>query len=537
MPRKIRTLLALATALGALAALSVPAGAHNEGLPSVPLDIENVEHVFNRPQAGGNNLAFFERREQDGTIKRYVAASTKVNGFDIMDVTEPEHVALAGSYTLGDDPAAGASALTGSSLGLNYHPWVDVNPQRNIAAISVEEPAVTARHTTTGVAFIDISNIANPKFLGKVDGLGGPHTLRVIDDTCVYTSLQTWGIDYTDPTDPEEFRLPVGMAGHEYFPDPNNPGLAWVGTETVGRWALWDVSDCRNPTIVDDHSDPANLDTAHEAYPAPDGSFVGVADFTRSGQTQTECPGGGIHFYDISGRYVEGSSLQDPGKMGVYFAPFSGLRPAETDGTNHASCTMHSWQMAPERMIALGGLYTGGTYVLDPLHETQPGDGEYSGTHMGKALATTQGKTLGRVRDAFDFVNATQWLPFDLADPEHERLFFTTGWERGIDVYKYTGPLPKKLADLSVSASAAGGAVTGTLERFPLLTHTGWESTPLGGQTVEITAGGTTVQAVTAADGSFSANLGLGAGSHQVTVTWAGDDAFRGETTTRTVSV
>lgn len=539
MRTKIR-ILSLTAAIGLLAALAPSAGAQSVGLPSVPMEIENMEHVANLPQVGGNNLAFFERAQADGTVKRYVVASTMVNGFDIVDVTDPTAPATVGRYVLGGDPAGDPqSAVENSFLGANYHPWVDVNPRRNIVALTIENPGGALRHNgSAGIAFFDISDVTTPTFLGKVldNGLGGPHTLRIIDDTCVYTSLDTWIVDYSDPSNPEAFRPPPVFKGHEYWPDPNTPGVTWVGTEQVGKWAAWDTSDCRNPKLIDDNFDPT-LETAHEAYPAADGSFVGVADFTGEGQGQTECPGGGIYFYDISGKYVPGSTPQDPGRMGVYFAPFSGVREPEQDGPNYASCTMHSWQPNPERMIGLGGLYTGGTYVIDPLHETQPGDGEYTGTHRERDYETTWGKTLGRVRDANDFVNATQWLPFDLQDPEHERLIYVTGWERGLDVYRYTGDIPEKLADLSVSASAAGGTVTGTLERYPLLTSTGWDSIPLAGHTVQVSSGGTTVEVVTAEDGSYSANLGLGAGSHQVTVTWAGDDVFGGETVTRTVTV
>lgn len=517
---KTTRILALTVSLAAVATLAAPVGAHNEGLPSIPLSIENMELVYNRPQVGGNNLAFFERKEEDGTIKRYVVASTKVNGFDIMDITDPGHVTVAGSYTLGGEAGDAAS---NSSAGANYHPWVDVNPRKNIVVLTIENPGGALRHgSTTGAAFVDIADIANPTLLGKTDGLGGPHTVRMVGDHCAYTSLDTYIIDYSDPTDPQAVRPPPQLQVHEVWEDPNIPGRAYVGTVTTGKWAIWDTSDCMNPQIVTEVRDTA-LDTAHEVYPAPDSSYVGVADFTRDGQTQTECPGGGIHFYDISGRYMPGASAANPVKMGVYHAPFDGTL-STASGPNHASCTMHSWAMNPEREIALGGLYTGGTYVLDPT-VTADDDEHESSTH---------GNTVGRIRDALDFVNATQFLPFDYEDPEANRYVVVTGWERGVDVYEYTGPMPKKMARLTVDATAAGGAVTGTLERYAVLTHTGWVNKPLAGQTVTVSTGGTSVDVVTAEDGSFSADLGAGSGS-EVTATWAGDDVFRGETTTQTI--
>ncbi|MDQ3991615.1 MAG: hypothetical protein M3245_04815, partial [Actinomycetota bacterium] len=204
-----------------------------------------------------------------------------------------------------------------------------------------------------------------------------------------------------------------------------------------------------------------------------------------------------------------------------------------------APCTMHSWQMQPERHLALGGLYAGGTWVLDPSKATQPGGG-YAEYDFG-GRKTTWGTTVANVRDAADFVNATQWLPFDTETPAaiaggYDRLVFTNGWFRGLDIYRYTGDLPKKLSRLAVDVSSSGGAVTGKLDRYAVLTHEGWRNKPLAGERVQVSAGGSTVTVTTAADGSFSADLGLGAGSHQVTVTWAGNDRFAENTVSQTVT-
>jgi hypothetical protein len=95
--------------------------------------------------------------------------------------------------------------------------------------------------------------------------------------------------------------------------------------------------------------------------------------------------------------------------------------------------------------------------------------------------------------------------------------------------------MPKKIARLRVDASATGGVVSGVLDRYAVLTHEGWVNKPLAGKTVEVRSGGTTLTATTAADGSFSANLGI-SGAGDVTVTWAGDEDFETASVTRQVS-
>jgi len=546
----MRRTIALAAAVTALGVMGLPADAHNSGLPPVPLANLNLTHHNNVPNLVGNSMAFFERKEADGTLRRYVVGATHGNGFDIIDITDPHEPVTRGRYLQGD--GTGPSTVQNSSLGVNWHAWVDVNPRRNIVAVSVEDipfvgPTGTVRHGGGfGIQLVDISDVANPVPLGKCDGISGPHTIRMIGDRYIYTSLNTYFIDYANPMDPIcQSRFDRRL--HEAYEDPNHPNRTYVGTAQAGVAQVWDTSDPWNPQTIGEIRDPGSFYAAHEVYPSPDSSYVGVADFTSDAQTQTECPGGAITFYDISGKYIPGASLSEPREMGSYWAPFEGagvtvpVPPAGTNNpkqVNYGSCTIHSWQMNLEREIALGGLYMGGTWVIDPTAATPAGAGEYDG-RRGK---TTWGKTIGYNRDALDYVNATQWYPFDTNDPELEKQVFVMGSERGLDIYTYTGTSwPKKMARLRMDATGgpagAGGLITGKLDRYAVLTYEGYKNFPLAGKTLDVSAGGSTVTVTTDADGSFSADLGLAAGVYQVTATWTGDDVYRGETTTRTVVI
>ena len=532
---RTRLLLTMLVLSVALAAFGAPAAAHNEGIPSVPVSIKNFEHVQNIPNLSGNALDFFERKLEDGTVKRYAVAATQGNGFDILDVTAPEHPVTVGRYLLPDnDPAK----VEGSSAGLNFHSWVSVNPRRNIVALTIEEGVAgvplgrTVRHGgSVGIQFVDITNVTNPKPLGRVNGLDGPHTVRMIGDNHAYTSLNTWVVDYTDPLNPTASKK--GVEGHEFYEDPNIPGRMYAGlATTVGRWGIFSVTDPAEPSKISDTPD-TKIVAAHEVYPAPDSSYVGVSDFTN-GQADASCPGGGVHFYDIDGTRIQGASVSAPRKLGTWHAPFTGLaQDGSSANPNHLSCTLHSWQHHPERSIAVAGIYSGGTWVFDPSSPTQTG-GAYT-EYTGARGKTTWGNTLGNVRDAADYVNATQWLPFDLSDPAQERLVYVNGTGRGLDVYRYTGPLPPKQARLEIESQAQGGAVSGTLQRYAVLTHDGWRNLPLAGRTVEVTAAGRTVTATTDADGSFTAPLSL-SGANNVTAKWDGAEGWAPATVTTTVT-
>lgn len=534
MSRKLlkrSTLLMVALILGAqllpaAASTNLPSSAQGSGF--------NMLHEVNHPNIGGNSLAFFERLQPDGSTKRYAVAAAHANGFDIVDVTTPDSPVTVSRYV---------------TPGVNYHPWVQVNGPRNIVALSIEEPGVSPAHgMSNGIEFVDITNLEQPVRLGLAEAqggtrlgaasaIGGPHTIRMIGENHIYTTLPTYIIDYTNPRNPKVSPGPV--CGHEFLEDPNIPGRTYVGMcGAGGKWGVLDTSDPAKPKLISEVRD-LQIEYAHEVFPSPDSSFVGVGDLLGGGQTQTRCPGGGIHFYDISGRFIEGASLTNPKKLGIWFAPFTGVAsdPNSTQ-PNWASCTLHSWQFQPEREIFTAGIYAGGTWVGDPRNATQPGGAyaEYSGkpapNNPGQG-PTTWGNTLANWRNPGDYVNATQWYPFGSGG---DRSLFVNGMFRGLDILEFEGDLPKKESRLSIDASAAGGVVSGVLDRYAVLTYEGWVNKPLAGKTLEISAGGTTVTATTGPDGSFSADLGLASGNHQVTVAWAGDEEFEANSLSRQVS-
>jgi hypothetical protein len=519
-------------ALAATAAMALLVGPAFAQIPTQGLMSKNMHWEANVANLAGNSLAFFERKLADGSIKRYAVAATHGNGFDIIDITTPTAPATVGRYVNDPSPTAGGP-------GTYYHPWVDVNPRRNIVALSIETPMRSPDHGFgQGVEFVDITDVTRPVQLGKVSGFSA-HTIRMIGDNHVYTTLGngTHIIDYTDPRNPKDLGL-IKWCGHEFYPDPNIPGRTYMGNcgEFAG-WRILDTTDPANPTLITDVNS-LEIQYAHEVYPSPDSSFVGVADFRGAGQTYTRCPGGGLHFYDISGKYVPGASLTTPKKMGTWFIPFTGVDSAPyEDRTNWGSCTLHSWQMQPERLLLTAGLYSAGTWVADPATATKTTGGlydEYTGNPCRGCGPTTWGNTTGNWMSEGDFVNATQWIPFDI--PAARDHLFTNGLIRGVDVLHYAGPIPAKLSRLTIHANATGGAVTGVLDRYAVLTYNGWENKPLAGKTVRIAGGGSAVNVVTGPDGSFTANLGL-AGSQEVTATWSGNGDFAEVSVSRLVTV
>ncbi|HEV3475188.1 MAG TPA: hypothetical protein VG602_07470, partial [Actinomycetota bacterium] len=482
---------------------------------------KNMEWKWNNEKTVGSDIEFFERKQADGSVRRYAVAGDIGHGFDIYDITNPDMPTLAGVYV---------------SPGLQWQGDVQVNPRRNIVSFATDNLGASLAHGGgIGIELVDITNIASPQRLGVVSNVGGAHNSTIINDQYIYTALPTHIIDYSDPRNPKNLGQVPFICGHDLTVDPNRPDRLYSACSSGNKWQIVDISDPATPKLIADVKD-TQISIAHQADPAPDSSFVIVSDERGGGISHHRCPGGGGHVYDISGKYVAGASETTPKKMGVYFAPFTGTSSGGSSG-QWANCTMHNFTFQAERFAFSVGWYSAGSFVADLQEATKTSGGlyqEYAGPDASVPGKTTWGNTLGNILLEGDEVWSTKWTRFD--DPLYDRYLFTNGLTRGVDTLKYTGPLPLKVARLTVDGQAPGGVVSGVLDRYAVWTYEGWVNKPLAGKTLQITAGGTTVEATTGADGSFSAATGLLPGTYEVTVTWPGDQDYQPATVTRQIT-
>ncbi|HWH28037.1 MAG TPA: hypothetical protein VNU26_03585 [Mycobacteriales bacterium] len=511
----MRLLSRRAAALVAAAALAGTVPVATAATPALP-GSKDVEAVWSQPGAASASSVEFFEREVAGKVVRYAAVGVMGHGVQFYDVTDPARALPVGLY---------------ASPGVSYHTDVRINHERDILVMNVDSPGATvAQGIGPGIEFVDIKDPAAAKQLGVVPGLEGPHKLALIGDRHVYTTLPTFIIDYTDPTKPKNLGRTLEGCGHAFTVDPNDPNVAYAGSCSRFKWIALDVSDPARPKVISETPD-TGIDVPHEAVPSPDSTFVAVSDL-RADYAQTTCPGGGIHFYDISGKYTspdaEGpASRSNPIKMGQWFPPFSGVSTSTSSTGPWASCTAHGLTMHPERVLLSDAHYAAGGWLLDP-RRVNDGSGpytEYSAKPSAGLGPTTWGTTLANWTVPGNQLWYLEWAPFD--DPAYDRLLFGISPDRGLDVVRHTGPVPGRTAGLDVAV--ADGQVTGTLLRRPLLTPDGYVRKPLAGQTVTVTAGGASATAVTGEDGSFSVPV---PGSGPVTVRWPGDDDFEPATAT-----
>lgn len=507
--------------LGLVAALTLslallPAGAG--GAAPVAMTSLNMEWRTGLPSVTGSSMAFFERVE-DGEPSRYVAVGQMGYGVQFLDITDPLAPVPVGFHL---------------SPGVNYHTDVHVNVTRDIMVINVDFPGTNlAMGLGTGVEFVDIADLSAPQRLGVVQDLEGPHKMKLIGDHHVYTTLPTYVIDYADPENPVDLGRVDEVCAHGLTLDPTQPTTAYHASCQSWKWQIVDVSQPAEPVLLTEVRD-LDIDTPHSAASTPDSGLVAISDL-RADYTEVECPGGGMHFYDIGGDVADGASPVEPRKIGTWFAPYTGARNDPTASDPYGSCTLHGFEMNAERPVIATGNYTGGAWLVDVEEATDNRFlEEYSAEPERGRGPTTWGNTIGGHVSAGDFTWYLQWAPFD--DPAYEHLLYSVSPTSGFEVFEFTGELPPKMSHLTVDGDG-DGAVAGRLGRYPLLTADGWESLPLAGQDLQVSAGDRTVTVTTAEDGTYLADLGLAPGSHEVTVRWAGDDTFRETTTTAVVTV
>lgn len=500
----MRKLLLVGLAAGIVIAAAVPSSAVIPGVGVIHK--KNLEWVWNAPQAVGSDIEFYEEKLADGTINRYAITGSMGNGFNIYNINDPALPILTGTYV---------------TPGLIWQGDVQVNPKRKIVVQSVQSPGISVALGGQGIEIVDISDPTAPVRLGLVSGLSA-HNSTIISDEAIYVSDKTV-VDYSNASNPVNKGKINGFCGiHDITLDPNQD-VAYFAcpSRTID---IWDVSDPFAPTLLSRTNDNG-IATAHEADPNPDSSLLFVTDERGGGLTNVNAPGGGLHVYDISGKHSEPdadgpASLTNPIKVGFYNVPFNGTGASDSQAGPWGNVTSHVMTFQPERHLLSIGWYTMGSWIADlqyPTNNTGPYQ-EWSGNQFGNG-PTTWGNTQAGIILEGDEVWSTKWTQFD--DPAYDRYVYTNGLTRGMDVLRYSGSMPQKVARLTVDGAATGGAVTGVLDRYAVWTYEGWVNKPLAGKTVKVKVdGGPSATATTADDGSFSADLGLAAGSHDVTVTW-----------------
>ena len=293
-----------------------------------------------------------------------------------------------------------------------------------------------------GTVIVDLTNPREPATVSFIPVAEGSHNMTIHPSgDYLYNSnsdLLTGGtdpniaiFDVRNPRRPklvQNFPLPftptsLGSESHDVTFSKNGERAY---SAALSQTTVLDTSDPRNPKMVSNIVDPS-INVVHQADPVtltkPNGrtrQVLIITDERAGAAASAECPGGGLHVYDITGK-----KEQDPEKMGTWYIPATTVQEGTT-------CTSHVLRIYPRQKMMTIAWYAQGVRVLD-----------ISGlaTFQGSPEEMAFGEGVG-MKEIGNYVmpDADTWS-FKTNKIKRNGSFFGYGNDlaRGFDVYRFNG--------------------------------------------------------------------------------------------------
>ncbi len=283
-------------------------------------------------------------------------------------------------------------------------------------------------------------------------------------------------VDLTKPRKPQSVSfLPVGAGSHNMTIHPSGKYLYNSNSDLLTAGVspfitIYDISAPTKPrfvqdfaqTLVLDTTDPADpeiigqivdptVNVAHQADPITmkdsDGverTILVVTDERAGAAASVECPGGGLHLYDITGDLETA-----PAKIGAWFAPAFSVQ----DG---ATCTSHVLRIYPRQKLMTIAWYAQGVRVID-----LSGLADVAADPLANPLSIAFGDGVGMTEVGYYTMPDSDSWSFKTNKIKRNGSFYgySNDLVRGFDVFKYDGSTigtvkPLKPKNLKPKASA-----------------------------------------------------------------------------------
>ncbi len=202
----------------------------------------------------------------------------------------------------------------------------------------------------------------------------------------------------------------------------------------LSQTLILDTTKPAEPAIISEIVDPS-INVVHQADPMrltrPDGSkrsLLIITDEQAGAAASVECPGGGLHVYDITGK-----KQKSPEKLGAWFIPAAEVQAGTI-------CTSHVLRAYPRQGLMTIAWYAAGVRVIDI-------SGLATATGTPGTVAIGDGIGMKEVGN-YTLPDSDTWS-FKTNKIKRDGSFFGYGNDlvRGFDVYKFKG-LDRKVPPL-----------------------------------------------------------------------------------------
>jgi hypothetical protein len=479
---RLRALTTTSAALAlALAAPVAPAYAHDGGdvdkvvMKDVLLaEAEGVgkgmKAVANLPyeKTGATSMAGSDIEFGRIGGRDYAFSGTLRNGLQIVDITTPARPKRVAVYDCQISQGDVQVFRQGKRVLATYTADGSVGA---VGAASRCGTDLKLKPADAGTVLVDVTNPAAPKTLGFAPVARGSHNMTVHpsgrylynsnSDLITSTVPSIVVFDIANPAKPQmvlDFKIPfvpasLGSESHDItFSADGKRAYSAALSQTL----ILDTTNPAAPKQISQIIDPS-VQVVHGADPITltkkDGSkrnLLLVSDEQAGAAAGTNCPGGGVHFYDITGPLEKA-----PKKLGAWFI---GEKKPST-----ATCTAHVFRMHDAQGLFTIAWYDQGVRVVDiqGLADLPASPVPFVVSGNGSGI-----KEIG----SYVFADSNTWS-FKTNKIAKDGSFFGYGNDlgRGFDVYRFDGlgrtvpPLvPTELKSTTTRSEALPFLPTGT---------------------------------------------------------------------------
>jgi hypothetical protein len=415
--------------------------------------VANLQYNKSGEAQSGSDIEFVRVDSRD-----YALAGTLRGGLQIIDITRPRNPQRVAVYdckiTQGDvqvwrnDGRILASYTADSTLGA-------------AGAASRCGRDLDLAPEAAGTFIVDLTRPSKPATVSFIPVERGSHNMTVHpsgkylynsnSDLIESTEPSIDIFDISNPGRPKkvnDFAIPfvpasLGSESHDVTFSKNGDRAY---SAALSQTLVLDTTNPAKPKIVSQVIDPS-INVVHQSDPVTLRKENGktrqvlvITDERAGAAGSVECPGGGLHLYDITGK-----KEQAPEKIGTWFIEAIEPQPGTT-------CTSHVLRIYPRQELMTIAWYAQGVRVLDisGLAEFQ-----------GDPTAVAYGDGVG-MREVGHYVmpDADTWS-FKTNRINRDGSFFGYGNDlvRGFDVYRFNGKPIGKVPALRPRDLAKGTAV------------------------------------------------------------------------------
>lgn len=404
------------------------------GTGSAMTFVANVQYDDTGEAQSGSDIEFVRVGK-----KKYALAGTLRKGMQIIDISRPRSPKRVAVYDCAITQGDIQVWTTKRRILASYTADSTLGPE-GAASRCARDLRLDA--DDAGTVIVDITNPRRPESVSFLPVARGSHNMTIhpsgkwlynSNSDLLTASLQpTITIyDIRNPRRPklvQHFPIPfvptsLGSESHDItFSADGRRAYSAALSQTL----VLDTVDPGHPKIVSQIVDPT-INVSHQADPVTlrraDGSsrtVLVITDERAGAAASVECPGGGLHLYDITGPLEKA-----PAKLGTWFIPAVTVQDGST-------CTSHVLRMYPAQKMMTIAWYSQGVRVLDIS-----GLADLAGNAGLIAFGTGAGmKEIGH----YVLPDSDTWS-FKTNKIRRSGAFFGYGNDlvRGFDVYRFDG--------------------------------------------------------------------------------------------------